>query len=141
MAFALKEKHLSPTADWEHIRALSEQVDEKYPPSSWVIDREHDLILLCFSVGRQSIHSDEETTGRYVFFIKGRPLRLEAYLRGWMEERHYQILPFQLPSDLDMEPEQLLYRIRDAFVIEGTRYSNEYKAIKRVDVEFDGLLP
>ncbi len=123
----------------QKMRELSRSVGEKIPPSSWVIDRERNMVFLCLSVGRQSMNEDERHAGRYALFVGPSLVRAEAHmLFAGPGREHYLVTQLIIPAELENQRAQIVADLHEAFVVKGKSYSLPNNVIQDVVVEFKG---
>jgi hypothetical protein len=100
---------------------------------SWLIDRERNLIFLCFSVGAPP----KGLRGKYVLCIDDIPVvtildKFSGSIGEGMRQIRFVIRCVQIPDELIPQRPQVIEYLREAFEAEGHTYSR----VVKVEVEF-----
>ncbi|PPC89125.1 MAG: hypothetical protein CTY34_12490 [Methylobacter sp.] len=129
------EEWLSET-DTEKANALAKSVGENDHVFQWVIDRESEVVLICFALSSRMMQGP----GKYGLFIKGRGLTFKVkYTRGVNEEGVHGLinvfdkLSLEIPDDLAMPREVIIQLIKEALYVLGMSMTST--ALVRVNIE------
>lgn len=122
----------------EQIERLTAQLKQRITPLAWVIDRERDAFLLCFSVGRDSPYEGESTPGFYALSWAGEVVTFEAYCSdsdhpsGTGFLTNYTLLRIRIPASLEEKRNAVLDLIREAMLVQGKHYPNTADVIVNI---------
>jgi hypothetical protein len=122
--------------DTEKANALARNVgvnDDVY--SQWVIDRERDVVMLCFELTSRMMKGP----GKYGLFIKDRGIIFRVQYKGINEEGVdgavivFDNLSLEIPDNFGVPREVIIHLIQEALDVLGM--SMPYTALVRVNIK------
>lgn len=117
------ERDSKQMAEWASVHR------NRLVPNSWLIDRERDLVFICFGFSQPTFKNDEShMLGEYGLYVNGAPVQVKADRIRRDQSTGGKTLRYEVhvhrPIPLELEPlrSQIAGWLQEVFEAEGQRF-------------------
>ncbi|HXE38778.1 MAG TPA: hypothetical protein VN639_09895 [Azonexus sp.] len=129
MAFVIERRNNWTINEAQKVTVWASACRNCLVPNSWLIDRQRNLVLICFRFSQPSFKNDELLYfPKYVFYVGDAPIQLhvslaQSHLSNGAKNLRYEVIVNRpIPSDLDPLRSKISGWLQEAFEAEGWNF-------------------